>query len=750
MRIYKKEMVLLTSSKSSQEGGFVYVMFVFLFPVLLLLIGLVIDTANIYSASLKANAAAEAGVTSAIVARIHEKDPVILESFNALSESGQADGTANENEKKYLTTRTIDSIRNNLVSNGILIDKSLVTVPTNIGNSNRAAEILDIKSDVQGDLVSGEVHLLVPTLLLHYVYGNQNLIQRKNSTVVVGTAKALLKGGNYLFVIDLSDSQACPAGVVKSLDGSGNIVEESYCRCNSVNKNIKADGTPETCKEEADRVVGELNGKIRAELTRESLINAISRLDSKRDRISVIGFNSVAFPIITFKDKVMDPASGILKAKKGFDLNFIRDRLRQIKPMHEAVADFAAGKPLIVGGQWDYDRVPVIVPEGNTNISDAFLTAYEEAKHSGLTIDEGERFNIVYYSDGAATAMRGSFDGVVSPSFNRRNQRTRPPRTFSAAFNDNQIDKNSYPQMNFESNLWANDLISYQVVLGDGKGNFILSMGPLVDASLYKRWYLWNLLKQENATHFGHNLPFVPRAVTDPVETRDDRKNFGPYLLPDCHCGNASTGYVSCNNIDDYNDPALWKKNKPYIYNKDLFDLETQKRREAFQMCFNSGTLESSFASKSDKHSLGSKINVAEMFDSGKDFRYLYYMAALEAAELVRESGGRIHSIGYGKEAGNLDDPVQGLGDVAGMKAALMANYASAFDDLKALYPDKGDLEKIPQFGKDIYPGYESLKTRKDGGMSGGAFYKTPDPAQFENFLNLLLIQIRMSLVEVN
>ncbi len=760
-----------SQGKVNSDSGFVYIMFFFFLPVFIILIGLVIDSANLYSAHLKANAAAEKGLISAILSRINEKDTTLLRNFSENVDSIDI----NEFEEQYLETRAVESIRNNLVVNSVISDSELNN-NISISNTNRSYQILSINSNLDRDVLTATVNLRVPTLFVHFTSGFKDLFNRESSRTVLGQASARIKAGNYIFLLDLSDSQACPAGI--ALNGG---IQDTYCRCNSLNKVLitLADGSrrAETCQEEADRVPPPLTGIIRAQLTRDSLIRAISRLDSKRDRISVIGFHSVAFPIVNFRRLTSQPDTGLMKARHGFNPEFIIERLQQIKSLAQARDEFDTTPKYAGDGNADpanpYEfpsRVPIIVPEGNTNISDAFLTALQEAKISGLSADQGERFDIVYYSDGASTAMRGNIEGIVPPSYNRNQQRTRPLRNFTSLFNTNLTDENTYPQLYDENTVWSNDLINYQVVLSDGAGMVQQSMGPFVDATLYKRWYIWNLLniERDGVDSIGNSLPYQPKLpwVSGPSPISDDRFNFSPFLLPDCHCGNAESdglgyGSISCNNAENYTDNNLWVRNRPYIYNKDIFDLDPQLRQAAFARCFTNtgGIIEIQYPTERGNNSAGGAISVGNMFSVNNDFRNLYYIATMQAADLVRRNGGRIHAIGYGAESPNINDPIQGLDDVAGLKASVMANLASAYDDINSIYQRfdedgnpiiDSNFSNVPRIPSGLYPNYRDLNDRRNSGVPSGTLYRAPDAEQFESFLTQLIAEIKMSIIEVN
>lgn len=785
----------------NREGGFVLILFLVLLPVLLGLIGLAVDTASLYSASLKANSAAEAAVTSAILARIKETDPVFLPKLNL---KAPAVG-GNTFESDYIKARAETNATSILLNSGILAHDA------SLNNADRSVQINTIgtgpavKATLANDVLTLNVGLKVPTLLLHYVpgfasYAGKDLKQRANSQTVNGQASVRIKGANYLFVLDLSNSQACPAGTVTANPDGSPVV---YCKCNSSNKlpirngagNQKyipnyskkqngayrfplVGGVPsepqfETCQEEANRVSGALRGKIRVDLTIESLIKALDRLDQNRDRLSIIGFNTVGFTVIPFND----PPSGKTKAAPGFIINDVKDKLRQIQSVSKATAK---GPPTVVRG------VPVIVPEGMTNLSDGFITAYQEAKAAGLTKDRGERFNVIYYSDGGATAMRASFNSVLRPSYNDPGPGKNPlPERAARYFTQTSTSTapiitpanlsvaNTYkPLVGASNNGWVNDYLNYNVILKyTPKGSatqYFQAYSPIVDSAQYKNSYIMNLMNMTLVSQLGKTLPLEPYGKGDVVT--DPYSYFNSRMLPSCYCGQDGppTSTASCsprrpiapiaNASCDPTDTAKYKSVN-IVYR----DTCTNLRTDLLNKCTgNTGKLDGSIIDLNNtdpeltdkRGEFTEKINVADMLNikTSTDFRYLYYISALEAAELLRNNGGKINAIGYGATSTDLLDPAQGLDDVSGLKEGFMANLTSSYEDLLRIYGKApNQLGSIPQFNKsNQYSGYQDIKSRKDAGVGAGSFLTTTDPTKFEHFLSELINQIRMKVQNVS
>jgi hypothetical protein len=127
------------------------------------------------------------------------------------------------------------------------------------------------------------------------------------------------------------------------------------------------------------------------------------------------------------------------------------------------------------------------------------------------------------------------------------------------------------------------------------------------------------------------------------------------------------------------------------------------------------------------------------------DFRYYYYLAALEAAEYLRSNGGKIYSVGYGPLAATDTDPIQGVEDVNQLKGELMANLASDYHAVM-----ETESAQAENFRRNIFPAYKSLEERKKAGVGSGAFYSSPDPDGFENLLQSLISLIKLRLVKLS
>jgi hypothetical protein len=785
------------------ESGFILILFMVLLPVILVLLGLVVDSANLYSANLKASAAAEAGVTSSIIARVKESDTRILDEINGADDINSSGGTIYE--KNYLQQRAIAEATNNLLNNGVKRPSG--------DNSDRGLEInqrgqvddIDATFNPLNDRLTANVRLRVPTLFMHYF--RRDLIDKRSSQIVTGTASVDVQGANYIFVLDLSNSQACPAGIAAGAKYAGR-----YCVCNSSNKIKKTnpDGTDqrdadgklvyETCQEEADNVTDpSLRGLLRVQKTRDSLKNALYRLDPKRDRLSIIGFNTVAFTLLPFKRNVGS------RAEEGFDMEKTRKILDQLKSPKEALAAFISNGNRVI----PEEGVPYIVPEGMTNLSDGFLTAYQEARAAGLTNPRtGAPYNVIYYSDGGSTAMRANFPNVATPRYNNRDKRRdRAPRTFDM-LGENQTNSpgqdNAYSSLTL-TDAWDNDLINFHLVLTYreddpaqplfGVTQRFNAASPFLSAGSYKRWYLRNLMNITRGTQLGASLPIrikkprtqydlfyppprgetpsqkVARWATIDAEMNDKRKFYSSYLMSDCFClpelvvgTGPGTGSAP---VYERNCLISGAKVEPNIT-----DTDVSKRAQVFSRCLGgSGEFLGRYSdvgvtSDPDNNPSGSKDQFGGGFRSTeifpprgvnskpKDFRYLYYMSAMEAADMIRNKRGKIHGIGYGESTSNLDGMAQGLGDVAGMKEGVMANLTSSFDDLLRIYQTdpnrKITLDEIDNKFKTNNLGYQTLKERKDSGSSGGYFSKAPSAYEFEKLLDILLEKIKMSVQTVS
>lgn len=818
-----------TGNNERIESGFILILFMVLLPVILVLLGLVVDSANLYSANLKASAAAEAGVTSATIARVKESDTRILNNLNAKDDINSKGGTTSGGtiyEKDYLQKRAIAEATNNLLNNGVKRASG--------NNSDRGLEInkrgsvddIEATFNPGNDTLTATVKLRVPTLFMHYL--KRDLIDKRSSQIVTGTASVNVQGANYIFVLDLSNSQACPAGTAPPPPWIVPALPRRYCRCNSSNKvkMLKPDGTDkrdadgklvyESCQEEADRVTDpELRGKLRVEKTRDSLKNALYRLDPKRDRLSIIAFNTVAFTILPFNNR--DRLTR--RAEQGFDMDGVRSILDQLKSPKEAKVEFARNGNSIHRERYEYRKngniinsvqaVPFIVPEGMTNLSDGFLTAYQEARAAGLTNPRtGAPYNVIYYSDGGSTAMRANFPNASTPRYNARDRRRdRAPRRFDM-LEENQTNSpgeiNAYSSLT-ETDAWDNDLLNFHLVLTYkeddpaqplfGVNQRFDAASPFLSSGSYKRWYLRNLMNINQASQLGASLPIrikkprtqydlfyppprgetpsqkVARWATIDAEMNDKRKFYSAYLMSDCFClpelvlgTGPGTGKAPV-----YERNCLISATK---VDPNITDTDVSKRAQVFSRCLGgSGEFLGRYSDvgvtsdpknnpSGSKDQFGGGFRSTEIFpprgvnSKPKDFRYLYYMSAMEAADMIRNKRGKIHGIGYGESTSNLNGMAQGLGDVAGMKEGVMANLTSSFDDLLRIYQTdpniKITLDEIDNKFKTNNLGYQTLKERKDSGSSGGYFSKAPSALEFEKLLDALLEKIKMSVQTVS
>jgi hypothetical protein len=760
-----------TGTNDSTESGFILILFMVLLPVILVLLGLVVDSANLYSANLKASAAAEAGVTSAVLSRIKEKDTRILTDFNSNGDIN-LDNPDPTFEKRYLEQRTIEEARNILLNNSVNKESS------GTGNGDRSLEIHTVTAnfdpDPQVDLLTVNVQLKVPTLFMHYL--QRKFIDKSGSQLVTGTASVKLQGANYIFLLDLSNSQSCPAGIK---------YPGRYCRCNSSNKvkMTNPDGTDkrdadgklvyETCQEEANGVSDpSLRGLLRVQKTRDSLKNALYRLDPKRDRLSIIGFNSVAFTLLPFNPVV----SATKRAAVGFDMVKTRKILDQLKSPTQARAEFR------LNGRSNFvvEGVPFIVPEGMTNLSDGFLTAYQEAHAAGLTNpDFGAPYDIIYYSDGGSTAMRANFPNITKPNRETPDLERTPRRFEKLGELDPRSDRTSYINLTSTSTggaRWANDLLNFHIVLRSGNLRFDAAT-PMISTGSFKRLYLRNLWNVTKESQLGDSLPlkmkkprsqypifYPPPTPNETAAQKTARYNkldaemldpysfYDPNLMPDCFCAPSGPRNIrNCNVANTPIDPAIT-------------DTDPRLRTALFDRCLGSRDFIGRYSKagnnpnpdKDRKEKFGEGFKSADIFpprgrERVKDFRYLYYMSAMEAADLLRSKRGKIHGIGYGESTGNIQGMAQGLGDVAGMKQGVMANLSSDFVKLKRIY-GVDDLSEIDrQFNpSNTNKGYQTLKEREDSGSSGGSFTAAPNANEFEKYLDRLLSNIKMSVQGIN
>ncbi len=698
---------------NKSEKGFILALFPFVFITLLASLAMVVDSANIYAAKLKTASASEAAVTNAIASFITETDPNIRAAFGTA-----APGQTTQEEDLYLQSRAIQALRSNLLAIGFK-DQEAQSDSSNDKMSVKFKEaglIADTDNTPQGNVLTVTARVEVPTLLMHMVpnlngknndsrgappagsrtprggpsggssgseNGNNPHANKGNGTTVSGFASAPIVGANFIILLDLSSSQSCPT-YADSADGSG------YCDCNTPQRNNG--GIILTCQQEANAAVA-VNGvsdtdlkSIRIQTVRNSLLPVINQLDNGRDRLSIIGFNNSAFVLLPFNG----PAGNLNIAQQGFDRDQATAAINRLRTKEEA-ATYAAEFP---GAE------PPIIPEGSTNISDAMITAFQEARQARL-VANNMPYNIIYYSDGAATAMRASFPGLGTGS-------SLTPRTLSTTAGNLYAEKFS-----------DNDFINYQVALGNPNDpdNYITTPGPFVKTAEYKRDFHSNVNNSLNGGNILQQVQFVP-------------KDMNP------------RGY-------DSDAIATCQKNGNSLSPK-MFSINKEERKAAISACFGSGSILGTFnpSSVSTAGSLsfgGPVMNDSEFLtDIGGQFRYLYYIAALNAADFVRRNGGRIYAVGFGPPSSDITDPAQNINDATKQKSAIMANMSNHYYKNEEL-TKKGykEFDTLPNYKGD----YKKSADRKTAGQSDGVYYESPVGKDLANMITSIVQLAKLRII---
>ena len=187
---------------------------------------------------------------------------------------------------------------------------------------------------------------------------------------VNAAAKIERREANIGLLLDFSSSMGCP---------SEDNLNATYCKCLRPTRE-----STEDCSQEAVRIGNAAGYPVSQKFVdlRNAVQEFVSYFDPLRDRIGLITFSTVAKVGVHVKTV----ADG-----RGFD---------------KAVIDQAIVTAATSG------------PSGNTNVADAFITAYQDFADAGIfaaTVNgKPEKISFVYFSDGAPTAGRFALtDGAV-------------------------------------------------------------------------------------------------------------------------------------------------------------------------------------------------------------------------------------------------------------------------------------------------------------------------------------------------
>lgn len=627
----------------ANEKGFVLALLPLLVLSLLCGLGLVVDSANMYAAQVKAGAAAEQGVLSSIGSLIAESD---LQTRFQITNS--------QREQAYLVPRYAISAQNNLVVNGIERQGGKGRLTTKLAsNLESIGDGVQLRDFVLGGRhlvtrMTGAVRLEVPVFFgpVYRMYSGNNSQFPPN--VVSGFATAELRGSVFMFLVDMSSSQACPS--------------VGPCLC-------KTNRSTSTCRAESMNTIGG-TGRIRIEDIRDAIRNVINGLDARRDRISIVIYNNsaqVLVPLTTALNPTFDQAAAI----SALDRIVAEDRTAGV------------ANP--------------IIPNGNTNISDAILTARSELERVNFLTDINlrGRINMILLSDGAPTAMR-----------------VQPNSVFLRDAGGVDPDGHTIPQ---------GDYINFQLSMETAPNTFLNFPGPYIRTLDYKR------LVNVDASNTGRSQrnPMVPKSI-------NGSQGYDDAILPACH----RTGTNA--------DPKL-------------FSVAKDDRVVALNRC-----LASSWKMQGDKDGFNSgTFNTAETLpepggEAFKDFRYLYYLATVQAIERLAPFDIRFFTLSWGQNDTEDRNRLFNIDSVSNVKKEVLANlandpYSSEYqnDPSHPNYDPKNDKWADPKF-KDLFGDTDrGFRSKAQRGIPKGGTYVAIDAAGFNRLFVSIIQLAKLAVVSV-
>jgi hypothetical protein len=337
-----------------------------------------------------------------------------------------------------------------------------------------------------------------------------------------------------------------------------------------------------------------------------------------------------------------------------------------------------------------------VVPIGNTNITDGLLVAFEHAHESGF-IDQEIPVSYILLTDGAPTAASLVLDngedvlvfGVewseVTPTFTSRHS---------------------------------------------GPGHFVKRQD-------YREEYLEN-------QNFKFNAPLTVNL--DPWGVGDENSVPDPFLhtrfLADCH------------QADTDPDTARLVADMPGDNGR------SEDRLRAFGAC-----LDNTWSSRlpcplnvNECPRIGQNLDLAtslhDPFFAGEtigprtaenSYRQIFYISAIEAANMMRERGGILYTVGWGGiPVFDPLDPFQTILDEGNLKPYFLSNLANDYYNATSINEEGVVTPLHPEFPDET----QSYQDKKEGGQSIGAFYQAPDAQAVETALNLIARQIKLRLIQ--
>lgn len=365
---------LKTNSKISEKGA-VMIMLPFILVMLLSLVALGVDTGNLHRTKVEAQTAADIAVLSTLGARASEDNlPILNQIYNDASDFDQT--TAAEESGGYWFRRFDAKMRAQRIISGFEetgitpIDDlkqgrvRYVDSTTVINNGPQTEKFqsgawrrlsVDDDTRVMSVLVRPEIRVF--TLINHLIHPGY-----EDFSTIDAVAEAQIAPANIVFIADMSRSSQCP--------------EIGPCECNNPART-------QSCRAEADA----LGVQLKYERIQDAFIKFTQTFDPGRDRIALVMFNNTAWVQMPFE------TTGAGQPRFGFNRNAPAQAFNNVthssdpRLLDPAVAD------------------TLIVPDKNTNLSDALLTAISHVAEVGL-IAANQPVSYVLLSDGAATAMR--------------------------------------------------------------------------------------------------------------------------------------------------------------------------------------------------------------------------------------------------------------------------------------------------------------------------------------------------------
>lgn len=661
---FKKKYIHKIESQT-REQGFILVTLPFVILIMLGLIGLAIDAGRLYITQQELQASADAALHAGVGARVSESNPELRK----------------RDEVDYIRDRVETSFLANLAERGILTDGVLKMGGRKLRNADNFDNYFD--SDVNDNEGTLTVRLTpeveVSTMLIHLLsMGNDDINGNDNSINIVRVNVDIrIRPANIVFIADLSESSACP--------------EQGACLCNQPAQYDELGNIlPKVnCRQEANAQ----NLKLRFERIREAFYNFIDGFDDRRDRISLVFFNNVAWTVVPFKG-----AGGGIPTP-GFN-----------KAQFEAVFDNVFFQDEVPGGNFS-----AVVPRGNTNIADGLLEGFREAQRSGLVDLGGDSLAVSYilFTDGAPTATALVPDGTNDDAL-----------VFGLTLNccDNAVDNQKWKVPGTDPAQWA-------------------SLGIFVDRKLYKESY-------ENDNAFRLSAPLSPDFDN---WDNPDPAFFTSTVIANCHrnAGLASASKIayfpwSNGQAPERDSAASWCLPSSTWSATLPCRIPTAGNHQG---CPKTGAHLGISASLYDPF-VHNQLDPSFEFNDptlyNNSFRTIFYLSAIEAANFMREHRGTVYTLGWGDPIPVIpNDPYQIIIEEGQLKPVFLSNLAN----------DYYGAHQIDAHGvaTALHPGFpaESLnyQEKRTQGHSIGSFYQAPDAQGVQTSLNLIARQIKMKLV---